>query len=125
MKKFDLEKALAGEPVVTRDGRRVSQLTLFNIVNAPMVLYGVIDGNLYSWSREGTAGSTNSSKRHDLFILPIEKTYWMNVYKHGDGVKAGQIELHETEIGAKFIIGGLTFEQQSRYLGTFPITVKQ
>lgn len=29
LKPFDLEKALAGEPVVTRQGEEVTQLTLF------------------------------------------------------------------------------------------------
>ena len=31
MKPFDLEKALNGAPVITRDGREVTQLHLFDV----------------------------------------------------------------------------------------------
>jgi hypothetical protein len=37
MKPFDLEKALAGQPVVTRDGRKVLELHLYkNVTEFPL-----------------------------------------------------------------------------------------
>ena len=44
MKPFDLEKALAGAPVVTRDGREVTQLHLFDLKEHGYPLHGVING---------------------------------------------------------------------------------
>ena len=32
MKKFNLEKALAGKPVVTRDGKKVLELKIFTYI---------------------------------------------------------------------------------------------
>ena len=42
MKPFDLEKALNGAPVITRDGREVTQLHLFDVAEKDFPLYGVI-----------------------------------------------------------------------------------
>lgn len=42
MKPFDLEKALKGAPVVTRDGREVTQLFLFAVGDDKYPVYGVI-----------------------------------------------------------------------------------
>ena len=54
MKPFNLERALAGDPVVTRDGRKVLELYLFNIdVDYP--LCGIIDGEngITTWAENG------------------------------------------------------------------------
>jgi len=47
MKPFDLEKALAGKPVVTRDGNKVTQLTLFK-TRRKQFLFGVVEFDDYS-----------------------------------------------------------------------------
>lgn len=49
---FNLEKALAGEPVVTRGGQEVTQLTAFE-TNSIYKLAGVVGGELYRFTEEG------------------------------------------------------------------------
>jgi hypothetical protein len=75
MKPFDLEKALAGEPVVTRDGRAVAQLTKFDCISNDPV-WGVINGYLKSFRLDGSY--LNSPSSYDLFIAEPER--WVNVY---------------------------------------------
>lgn len=49
---FDLDKALKTGKAYTREGKEVTQLTLFNIRNRRCVA-GVIDNLLYFWDKEG------------------------------------------------------------------------
>lgn len=43
MKPFDLEKALAGERVVTRDGDEVTQITKFDLIRSEYFIRGVVE----------------------------------------------------------------------------------
>lgn len=70
MKPFDLEKALVGAKVVTRDGDEVTGLHLFEAGNNPEPLYGMVKGIICSFSRRGEyyeegdpAGRTSSWPR--------------------------------------------------------------
>ncbi len=62
---FDLEKALAGKKVVTRDGREVTELHLFNNTKSMYQLLGCLDGMLDSWTDAGCSGRDSTS---DLFM---------------------------------------------------------
>jgi hypothetical protein len=77
MKKFDLEKALAGEAVVTRDGREVTQLTKFDC-DGNYPLCAVVDGKIISFTIDGTYLSKRGECLYDLFMT--EPEMWMNVY---------------------------------------------
>ena len=89
MKPFDLERALAGDPVVTRDGRPVTQLTLFES-NPPLTfcLYGVAGGTLINWRKTGIANCEEyfeddeytKDSMSDLFMAPRE--VWIIVLEH-------------------------------------------
>jgi (p)ppGpp synthase/HD superfamily hydrolase len=76
MKPFDLTKALAGEPVVTRDGQPVTQLTKFDCDSA-YPLRAVIDGKIISFTIDGICLSKRQCS-HDLFMAEPER--WVNVY---------------------------------------------
>ena len=79
MKPFDLERALAGEPVVTRDGRPVTQLTLFEGIEG-YCLFGVVDAAVRRWLIGGYRNyGLNSSE--DLFMVPKTQKRWV-VVKH-------------------------------------------
>ena len=72
MRPFNLEAALAGAPVVTRDGREVTQLVMFDCHdNLPVA--GVLDGIIHLWSVEGKSGPY----KFDLFMAPTKKTGWV------------------------------------------------
>lgn len=81
MKPFDLQKALAGYPVITRDGRRVTQLTLFDIANHYLYpLVGVIEGtwDIQRWTKEGKFEEKLGVDRQvDLFMSTVKKKGWV------------------------------------------------
>jgi len=86
MEKFDLERALAGEPVCTRDGRDVTQLVKFDAKNEDEVIFGVIDEEIYSWTIDGKWDNmVKSQSPFDIFMKPKENAIWVNLYKSKEG----------------------------------------
>jgi hypothetical protein len=83
LEKFDLEKALNGAKVVTRDGREVTQLTKFETYDK-FCLYGLVDEQVYCWSIKGEY-SDNSSCSMDLYIVGKVRRVWANVMKYANG----------------------------------------
>jgi hypothetical protein len=82
LEKFDLEKALNGAKVVTRDGREVKQLTCFDTSNNHNYpLYGVIGKDICCWARTGQFNIEINNHCNDLFLAvePIRRSY-ANVY---------------------------------------------
>jgi hypothetical protein len=85
LEKFDLERALAGEPVITRDGSQVTQLVKFDAPESTYTLRGVLDGDIKSWGIDGKYYAGNEDRPADLFMKPKENTIWVNVYRLSDG----------------------------------------
>jgi len=85
MKKFNLERALAGEPVITRNGKKVTELHLFKNEALIQPLYGTIEGDedVLQWT---TFGIFNPGKETswDLFMAGEKKSRWVNVYEYED-----------------------------------------
>jgi hypothetical protein len=80
MEKFDLERALAGEPVCTRNGKDVTHLTFFDVDSRHQVV-GVVEKSLIRWTKKGYCFDVSHISEHDLFMKPKEKVIWVNVYK--------------------------------------------
>ena len=82
MKPFDLEKALAGAPVVTRIGKEVTQVVFFN-ASTTFPVRAVIDGTIYSYTTAGALWARASSGGNDLdlFMAPVKKVAYINVYR--------------------------------------------
>ena len=78
MRPFDLERALAGDKVVTRDGREVTQLTKFNSVGE--CLAAVVDGELITWGEDGRYWANGKDSGLDLFMAPKTVKRWVNFY---------------------------------------------
>ena len=92
MNPFDLQKALAGEPVVTRDGREVTQVTSFNAKSA-FCLAAVVDGAIVKFTWNGKH-SLSSESNHDLFMATktVKKEGWVNVYKNqSNDIECGHV----------------------------------
>jgi hypothetical protein len=84
MKPFNLEKALEGDPVITRDGRKVTDIHYFRIKDLDAsVMVGIDNTELKSYDTNGKYYQNNDSY-YDLFMAPIIKTYWINIYKYCD-----------------------------------------
>jgi hypothetical protein len=80
MKPFNLEAALRGEPVATRDGRLVTQLTLFNIDDG-FPLTGVIRKVRYHWTQDGKAMGDGATSGLDLFMDLVKREGWVNIIR--------------------------------------------
>ncbi|HXK00725.1 MAG TPA: hypothetical protein VNF93_02425 [Buchnera sp. (in: enterobacteria)] len=82
MKPFDLEKALNGEPVITRNGYKVNQLKKYT-VRCKKVIAGVIEdyNKINTWNIDGSF-YRNQEDRRDLFMEDKpKKKYYLGIEK--------------------------------------------
>lgn len=98
MKAFNLEKALAGEPVVTRNGRKVQEIHHFKMDKSEWCVGVVIDGGFYSYCIDGTQMRPFEEDAMDLFMYTVKKTVWVNIFEGSEayGMSVGSY-LYETE----------------------------
>jgi hypothetical protein len=114
MKPFNLEKALAGEPVVTRDGKPVTQLVMFEAIEEDgYVLYGVLNNKLLNFLDSGKYQKSITDDPKDLFMAEPEQ--WVNVYynkEKGEGwVGLGSYASEKEAIERKNDFEGLVYYQ--------------
>jgi hypothetical protein len=87
MKPFDLEKALAGAKVVTRDGKEVTQLTKFDVYgNYPLT--GIINKQRETFKLDGRFGD-NKESNCDLFMAEEKKSIFLKIYENKFGQLRG------------------------------------
>jgi len=98
MKKFDLEAAKAGAPVVTRSGKK-ARILCFDRESVEYPIVALIGGvSTLSFTETGLYDSFSGSNENDLFMAPQKKEYWVNVYKDRfDIVEAGQCHNSEAD----------------------------
>lgn len=78
---FNLEKALQGNPVVTRDGRKVTEIYhLKTISNQIAPVVAVIDGMTSLYRIDGT--TENGYYFYTLCMAPLTIKKWVNLYLH-------------------------------------------
>lgn len=84
MKPFDLQKALAGEPVVTRDGRPVKIAGINPDAKDLYKVVGWLDGITAGWCIDGKDYLDGQNPK-DLFMATktVKKEGWVNLYKGG------------------------------------------
>lgn len=89
MKPFELELALAGDPVVTRQGKKIIEIHYFKNRRERPVLYLVEPNNQYLFgaTKEGKNGHHED---HDLFMAPKTKKYYINIF--GDRTRSPVID---------------------------------
>jgi hypothetical protein len=114
-KPFNLEEALNGAKVVTRDGREVKELTKFeSFEDYPLV--GVLDNELKSWNEQGK--HTNfcvGDSSLDLFLAVEPQRIWVCVYKISGQIGLGAICYSKEEAESKII-------STANYIKTIEIT---
>jgi hypothetical protein len=111
MEKFNLERALAGEPVITRNGKEVTQLVYFHDVIHKDCVYGVIGNQIKNWCIDGKFFHDDPREfGADLFMKPKENAIWVNVYKRGDGALVvgafpfkSEAEAKEKSLGSNYL----------------------
>lgn len=114
MKPFDLTAAISGAPVVTRDGREVSQLTKFEVVDRCQ-LRGVIGNEIYPWYSSGKMWAEDEDSL-DLFMREEEPEVWEATMELRWENRAVPLTPHTVTCK--------NFLQQKHTCGTDPIKVK-
>jgi len=81
MIEFDLDRALAGDKVITRDGGKVTQFNIFYAEHGPMLYgYDVNSDKIESWETDGRYFDVPRECDSDLFMAPKHLTGFVNVY---------------------------------------------
>ena len=77
MKPFSKFEAISGAPVVTRDGKKVTQLKEFEL-DGPLQIVGVIEGmkEISTWTDDGFYYSDRNESHLDLLIAPAVVEGW-------------------------------------------------
>lgn len=86
MRAFNLTKALAGEPVTTRHGMPVKELTMFKTAVEPCQLVGTISGAICKWSVGGVysgACDEEIARDYQLMMASKKRVLWVNLYPSG------------------------------------------
>ena len=100
MKPFDLEAAKAGAPIVTRDGRPAKFIAHVAEAHPSQRLLVLIDGVVHTKFENGKyAASPAHVSDHDLFMAPVKRTVWVNLYEYGIA------RWHDTEKNAEHCAG--------------------
>lgn len=99
LKPFDLEAAKRGEPVVTRDNCPVT-IYDFNFNNHVWCIAGkVVRHNnefLMIWDKVGHNEIQNETI-NDLFMAPVKKEGWINLYKECFGTTTSHVYKSQRE----------------------------
>jgi len=128
-KPFDLQKALAGEPVVTNEGVPANyKFTAVNDLIEHHHVFTYIDNKGREWvtvvNDEGMAsdGFSLIRKSAKLFMAPVKKTVWVNMYKSfpAGSFWLGRTTTYESEQAAREVPG----YKSSDYIGTYPIEIE-
>lgn len=88
MRPFNLARALAGDPVITREGRKIAgKIAHFPHAGGNQKVAFTVEGesSLHTCNEEGDWGNVYPS-RNDLFMAPKEITLWLNLYVSPAGV---------------------------------------
>ena len=85
LKPFDLDAALAGKPVIMRDGRAIRKVVGYLAELAASKKLLVIDenGDIRYYIANGK-WVANGESGWDLFMAPTERTVWVNAYNRFD-----------------------------------------
>jgi hypothetical protein len=131
MKPFDLEAALRGEKVVTRDGREVTQLVRFKGTHKSQELFGVVKGSEvpHSWYSDGIHLAFINPSDNDLFMHEEPEEQWaptMELRRQIRGVPVGaNIVQNKIYLQQKWITGGGTANEPFKVKWVDVPTVKE
>lgn len=91
---FNLERALAGDPMITRSGDKVTDFKYFSKTKSEFCICFTVseDDSICLSKIDGKFLIDGNESGYDLFMAPKTTTYWVNVYKSHNGVALGFAE---------------------------------
>lgn len=121
---FNLERALAGDPVVRRDGVKVSEVLRFRGGNIRKPVAALSEnGGFFLYYEDGKL-YPNVIDLRDLFMVPKTKTVWVHLYGSPHQIFAGQL-VFDDEQSAGFAAAScvLRNDEYQPYLTTVSVEV--
>jgi hypothetical protein len=107
MKPFNLQEAIAGKPLVTKDGREVKRFTYLPEVNNEYKIVAVVDGKLLIYTEAGHFWTADKAfTDRDLFMKATKVTRWVNLYRKQN------CQLLRTTNEDNIAVGCLSFESK-------------
>lgn len=110
MKEFNIEKAKEGAPVCTREGYPVriicwdAEITYKDRKYPIIAIVGTGDKNypttVESYDEEGRCASSEESPE-DLFMAPVKREGWINIYKLGAGQRESGGRIWKDKVSAQ------------------------
>lgn len=103
MRPFDLEKALAGDLVVTRDGREVDEIFFSEKAGVPQPVIAHIKGNrtFFSFYKNGRFLEERIGiSKYDLSMAPKVVKRWINICIGSTGTIFADSKLYESKDSA-------------------------
>lgn len=85
MKPFCLEQALAGAPVVSRDGRKVSEIFHCKTLKDDAYPVLTVVNGQELWVRKDGRSNKHQESPFDLFMAPVKREGWVNLWQQTDG----------------------------------------
>ena len=119
LKPFNLEAALQGKPVVTRDGEPVKIAGYNPDAGKYHQLVGWIGEDSCSWTDNGEY-LPKEDHVSDLFMLADTVTLWVNVYEVDGSIETGTLTYDTEEEAIK-----RHSKKQDKYFGAYPLTFKR
>jgi hypothetical protein len=83
MKPFVLEEALAGAKVINGQGNPATDIAYFPSVSSPNKVGTVINGEIRFFTETGNFHDKEPDVIRDLFMAPVMREGWINIYKGG------------------------------------------
>ncbi len=122
-KPFNLERALAGDPVVTRDGRKVLWIAHCSPAKREYQVQALVEGIAYPLSLNAD-GRYNcyDEYRHDLFMAPKKRTVWARFYRHEDGSILSSEWYDTKEMASKM---APEVSESPNYIGVYQIEIEE
>lgn len=99
-KPFDLEKAMAGEPVVTRDGRPYKFGAYNPDAKSPYKIIGWLNREHTSHSEDGIFYPDRRTCINDLFMAAKMQKVWVNLWRSHSGTLISTSNLTEEKQAA-------------------------
>lgn len=86
MKPFNLQEALAGKPVITRAGLKVTGLCKFTFAKKYPIVATIegLDEPMF-FHLDGAFGTPSYAPLYDLFMQSEKKSGWVNIYHQAGG----------------------------------------
>jgi hypothetical protein len=91
MEKFNLERALAGEPLITRDNTEVTEIHFFKTCTKGYSIIAVIGGEKQGFYNDGSYWGDGNDHRLDLFMKPKVVEGWFNVYGNDNAIRISNV----------------------------------